>query len=273
MTYLLSVHMAVVSLPYGGGLGNLLFYHHAAFALSKKLNVPMYINADYHYEKFRNIALYDKIFNHVEFVNRTSPIFQKRCTVYTEPHFYYDPIPTQSSDVILLQGYFQSYKYFWDSMGDIINQLQTNLGFDFMKKEYDMLANGQKTVCVHVRRTDYLTLSDIHTVLPEEYYEKALGHVSGRVLVFSDDIESIKNWDVWKTRDTVFVDEPDPVGTLWLMSMCDAFVIANSSLSLNAYLMAKYLRDAPGVAPREWFGPKGAQFRIDDIVPPGTITL
>lgn len=265
--------MAVVSLPYGGGLGNLLFYHHVAFGLSKRTGVDMYINADYHYEKFRNITLYDKIFKHVKFINRESPLFQKNGTLYNEPHFYYEPIPVSVSDVIFLQGYFQSYKYFWESMGDIIHQLQMNLGVGFMQTEYDTLACGEKTVCVHVRRTDYLTLSDIHTVLTEEYYEHALTHVSGRILIFSDDVESIKHWDVWKARDVVFVDEPDPVRTLWLMSLCDSFVIANSSLSLNAYLMAKYLRDTPGVAPTKWFGPNGPQFRIEDIVPPGTITL
>ena len=266
--------MAVVFLPDGGGLGNLLFYHHVAYALSKKLGVDMYINSDYEYEKFRNITAYDKIFTHVKFVTRFSPIFQQSCVLYSEPHFYYDPIPhVPEKSIILLRGYFQSYKYFWDVMGDITSQLQTNLGEDFMKKEYDALSLGNKTVCVHIRRKDYLTLSEIHTVLPEEYYREALSHIDGRLLIFSDDPGSIQHWDVWKSRETVFVDEPDPVRTLWLMSLCDSFIIANSSLSLNAYLMAKFLRDAPGVAPKNWFGPKGAQFLIDDIVPPGTITL
>jgi hypothetical protein len=266
--------MAVVFLPYGGGLGNLLFYHHAAYALSKKLGREMYINSDYEYEKFPNIKTYDKIFNHVNFVDHSSPLFQEQCSLYIEPHFYYDPIMVPDhAKVILLKGYFQSYKYFWDYMGDIVSQLQTNLGSEFMKKEYDDLSSGEKTVCVHVRRTDYLTLSDIHTVVPEDYYREALNHVDGRLLVFSDDTESIKHWDVWKSRETVFVDEPDPVRTMWLMSLCDSFIIANSSLSLNAYLIAKFLRDAPGVAPKNWFGPKGAQFTMDDIVPQGTITL
>jgi hypothetical protein len=266
--------MAIVFLPYGGGLGNLLYYHHTAFAVSKKLGVPMYFNSDYHDAKRKNIALYDKIFNHVDFVNRASPIVQTKGYMYTEPSYMYEPIKVPKDIVVFVQGYFQSYKYFWDYMGDIIKQFRTNLGDDFMKKEYDELRSGEKTVCVHVRRTDYLSDPDIHTVLPEEYYENALGHINtGRLLVFSDDIESIKHWDVWKTRDTVFVYEPDPVRTLWLMSLCDSFVIANSSLSLNAYLMAKYLRDAPGVAPLKWIGPKGPRFRIDDIVPPGTITL
>jgi hypothetical protein len=156
-------------------------------------------------------------------------------------------------------------------MGDIIKQFQVNLGSEFMKKEYNDLAAGEKTVCVHVRRTDNITNSHIHTLLSEDYYKSSLKHVTGRLLVFSDDPESIKHWDVWKSRETVFVDEPDPVRTLWLMSLCDSFIIANSSLSLSAYLMAKFLRDAPGVAPGKWFMENTYTFKIDDIVPPGTI--
>lgn len=264
--------MAVVFLPYGGGLGNLLFYHHVAYALSKKLGRHMYISNDYEDNLRVNISTYDKLFDHVNYVNRTSTLFQEQCVLYVEPHFYHDPIvvPTDAN-VILLKGYFQSYKYFWGYMGDIIKQFQMNLGSEFMKKEYYDLAAGEKTVCVHVRRTDYITNSHIHTLLSEEYYKSSLEHVKGRLLVFSDDPESIKHWDIWKSRETVFVDEPDPVRTLWLMSLCDSFVIANSSLSLSAYLMAKFLRDAPGVAPGNWFGPRGPQFNMEDIVPPGTI--
>jgi hypothetical protein len=266
--------MAVVFLPYGGGLGNLVFYHHAAFAVSKKLGAPMYINSDYQDEKRKNIALYDKIFSHVEFVNRESPIVQTKGYMYTEPSYMYEPIKVPNDIVVFMQGYFQSYKYFWDCMGDIIKQFRTNLGDDFMKKEYDELRSGEKTVCVHVRRTDNITNCAHHTLLGEEYYINALEHMNtGRLLVFSDDPESIKRWDVWKTRDTVFVDETDPVRALWLMNLCDSFVIANSSFSLNAYLMAKFLRDTPCVAPAQWTGPLGVRFKIHDLLPPGTIII
>lgn len=263
--------MTVIFLPYGGGLGNLLFYHHVAYALSKKLGRDMYISNDYEDNLRINISSYEKLFDHVKYVNHTSPLFREQCAMYIEPHFYYDPIMVpEHAKVILLKGYFQSYKYFWDYMGDIVSQLQKNLGSEFMKKEYDVLSAGEKTVCVHIRRTDYLSHQDIHTVVPEEYYHEALRHVDGRLIVFSDDTESIKHWDVWKSRETVFVDEPDPVRTLWLMSLCGSFIIANSSLSLNAYLIAKFLRNAPGVAPKSWFGPRGPQFNMEDIVPPGT---
>lgn len=262
---------SIVFLPYGGGLGNLVFYHHVAYALSKRLGLDMYMNTTYQDNLRKNITEYDKIFDHVKFVTHDSSIFQEKYTTYTEPHFYYDPINVSTEHNLFLQGYFQSYKYFWDYMGDIIKQFQVNLGSEFMKKEYDDLAAGEKTVCVHVRRTDNITNSHIHTLLSEDYYKRSLEHVTGRLLVFSDDPESIKHWDVWKSRETVFVDEPDPVRTLWLMSLCDSFVIANSSLSLSAYLMAKFLRDAPGVAPGNWFMENTYTFKIDDIVPPGTI--
>jgi len=262
---------SIVFLPYGGGLGNLVFYHHVAYALSKRLGLDMYMNSSYIDNNRKNIKDYDKLFDHVKFVTHESPVFRERYTLYVEPHFHYVPIIVSTEHNIFMQGYFQSYKYFWDYMGDIINQFQTNLGSDFMKKEYDELAADEKTVCVHVRRTDNITHSHIHTLLSEEYYKSSLEHVKGRLLVFSDDPESIKHWEVWKSRETVFVDEPDPLRTLWLMSLCDSFVIANSSLSLSAYLMAKFLRDAPCVAPEKWFESQGPVFKIDDILPPGTL--
>ena len=175
---------------------------------------------------------------------------------------------------MFLRGYFQSYKYFWDDIQDIVIQFTKNVGEDFMKEEYERISCGTKCVCVHVRRTDYLEFSEIHTNLTESYYKQALERFPDyRVLVFSDDTESIRYWDVWKTREVHFVDEPDPLRTLWLMYYCDAFVIANSSLSLNAYLFARGMRETPGVAPAQWFGPKGPKFKIEDLVPPGTECL
>lgn len=259
--------MTIISLPGGGGLGNLLFYHHVAYALSKKHKVPMYMNCDYNDPKRPNIRVYDDLFKHVNFVDRT---FQAQGNIYTEPNFFWDDIP-YSGETLFLRGYFQSYKYFWDVISDIVKQFTQNLGETFVLDEYNELAQGKPCICVHVRRTDYLNDPDIHTNLSEEYYIQALDEFpEHRVLVFSDDIESVRDWNVWKTKDVHFVDEPDPVRTLWLMYRCDAFVIANSSLSLNAYLFAHGTRNTPGIAPAQWFGPKGPRFKIEDIVPPGT---
>jgi hypothetical protein len=262
--------MAVISLPNGGGLGNLLFYHHVTYALSKKHMIQMYMNCDYIDEKRPNIRVYEKLFQHVEFINHT---FQKDGTLYTEPNFFWNDIP-YTRGTLFLRGYFQSYKYFWDVIPDIVSQFTKNLGETFMLGEYTELAQGNPCVCVHVRRTDYLNDPDIHTNLTEDYYVKGLkSFPDHRVLVFSDDTESIRHWDAWKSKNVHFVDEPDPLRTLWLMYRCDAFIIANSSLSLNAYLFAKGTRDTPGVAPSQWFGSKGPQFKIEDIVPPGTECL
>jgi hypothetical protein len=62
------------------------------------------------------------------------------------------------------------------------------------------------------------------------------------------------------------INEPDPLKTLFLMSLCDGFIIANSSLSLMAY----YMREQEGahlVAPKKWFGPN-VQFDINEIIKP-----
>jgi hypothetical protein len=152
----------------------------------------------------------------------------------------------------------------WPEIVDVISKNMGNL----MKAEYSALSHGEETTCVHVRRCDYLQYSRIHTNLTESYYEKAIALLPPKkLLVYSDDINEVKNWKVWQHKDITFVDEPDAVRAMWLMSMSSQFIIANSSLSLNAYMIAM-VRGAQYVAPANWFGPDGLQFKIEDLVPP-----
>lgn len=131
----------------------------------------------------------------------------------------------------------------------------------------------KKTVCVHIRRGDYLKLPEFHPVLPESYYKTALTqHQDKRILVFSDDIPIIKDWQLWKDYDTMMIDEMEPLKSIYLMSFCDAFVIANSSMSLNAYYMRTNL-DAPLALPNIWFGSKGPAYNLGDLVPLDTTTV
>jgi hypothetical protein len=61
------------------------------------------------------------------------------------------------------------------------------------------------------------------------------------------------------------VHEPDPLKSLFFMSLCDHFIIANSTMSLMAY----YMREQEGaqlVAPRHWS--RDVNFKIDDLIRP-----
>jgi len=57
------------------------------------------------------------------------------------------------------------------------------------------------------------------------------------------------------------------------MSLCDNFIIANSSLSLSAYLLRQN-KKAKLVAPNNWFGPKlNIKFNINDFIPSNGIII
>ena len=134
---------------------------------------------------------------------------------------------------------------------------------------YEYISKGLETICVHVRRGDYLALSDYHTVIDEEYYVTSLSKFdtsTKMVLVFSEDPKEIEHWKVWQLSNVHFVHIPDPVETLWLMTMCTHFIIANSSLSLQAYYMREN-KSAQIEYPKNWFGPRGPAFDMNDIMP------
>lgn len=100
------------------------------------------------------------------------------------------------------------------------------------QKIYASLPHTKKIVAMHFRRTDYLVLSSLN--LTFDYYKKAMGFFNNdnvTFLVFSDDIESCKEFDIFKTVDTIFVSTHSAGVDMCLMSLCDHNIIANSTFS------------------------------------------
>ena len=113
-------------------------------------------------------------------------------------------------------------------------------------------------VSIHVRRTDYLALSDIHLNLNISYYEEAISHFSKEksiFLIFSDDVEFIQREPLFKNLvNKYIITDQDDEYCFWLMSACDHNIIANSSFSWwGAYLNM----DPEKIVcyPSVWFGP------------------
>lgn len=246
-----------------GGLGNLIFQHNAAYAFARDYDQPLCI-----LRTRRNIAerpdstFYANLFRHVTFTDYVEH------PMYREIRYMYDPIP---SHVKTLDGYFQSWKYFarYDlELRDLFvsNERET---YDTMTQLYDTISQGKQTTCVHIRRGDYLKDPTIHPTVGESFFEKAIDRTR-RLLVFSDSMHMVRDWSLWVHHDVYFVESvPGALETLFLMSMCDDFVISNSSLSLCAYYM-RVKRNAQLTVSAQWFGPDGPQFSMDDLVPPGT---
>jgi len=175
------------------------------------------------------------------------------------------------SENICLYGYFQSYKYFQDVYPTIYRLLD----IDKQKEKVICLYNEHKqrtvelnkTVSIHFRLGDYKKLTDIHPIMPYEYYKNALHHIITNdstitnILYFCEeddiiDVEIIIN----KLKDDfvmIDIERMDNHLKDWeqmlLMSCCKHNAIANSSFSW----WGAYLNNNPEKIvcyPNVWFG-------------------
>ena len=133
-----------------------------------------------------------------------------------------------------------------------------------------MIESVENPIALHVRRGDYIKNAENHFNLPRAYYEAALSKFDANrnVIVFSDD-------PVWCHDEGTFVDDrfiisenEDNRVDLCLMSLCDDFIIANSSYSWwGAWLSTN--KDKTVIAPAQWFGKTGytKDHNTKDLIP------
>ena len=200
-----------------GRLGNQLFQIASTMGIAS-LNSMLYTFPEWEYGEH---------FHHLTTVG-IPPVLK----TYKEPDSYYHEVDLEKGVHWDLVGYFQSWKYFNDIKGTILDQFY----FDKVQRE---------GVALHIRRGDYLTLSHIHPVLPLEYYENALTYFPNtQVFVYSDDIEWCKQ--NFKYKDTEFVSTGSDIEDFKLMAGHDKFIMANSSFSYwAAYLSCSNAVIAP----------------------------
>lgn len=270
-----------------GGLGNLLFIAATCFALSKKYKVKLrfYCHPELWRDAKRRGMQYYKIFKKFDIDctnNRKSGI------TFREPYFFYDSITLDRKNHNFIYGYFQSYKYFDAYKTEFIKMLYNpyESEVDSQLTQYlleQVAATNDESdsppskkiqevefVSIHIRRTDYLALSDIHLNLDTSYYEEAISHFSTEnniFLIFSDDVEFIQKEPLFKKlRHKYIITNQDDEYCFWLMSACHHNIIANSSYSW----WASYINSNPNklvICPSKWFGPKGPVYKMRDIVP------
>jgi hypothetical protein len=200
--------------------------------------------------------------------------------VWHEPTFHYIPIP---ADAQILDGYFQSSKYFADISSVIRHMFNISPGQqEVVRATYAPILTDEvceRAIVIHVRRGDYLTgpiNPTKHGFLSADYYRRGIAEVRGRIpdgssaplLVFSDDLAWCRAQDFFE--GAIFVDEPHDVKALWLMSRYQNYVISNSSFSWWAVWLGATARCV--VAPDRWFGHPGP-YDFEDIYEPDWIKI
>jgi hypothetical protein len=188
---------------------------------------------------------------------------------YSEPFFHFKDIPYRRG--LDLIGYFQSEKYFSHCKNDIRNIFEFK---DSLSKEEDFEFLNE-ACSVHVRRTDYLSLSDYHPFPGLEYYQRAMDHMRGlginKFIFFSDDIEWCKN--NFGFRGSIEYSEGNTnIRDLYLMSKCRHNIIANSSFSWWGAWLNKN-PEKTIIAPSLWFGSAKKGTITEDLYCDGWIKM
>ena len=185
-----------------------------------------------------------------------SPPSDVRFTHYREPNFSYNGIPRAEN--LLLEGYFQSEKYFVHNRKVILDTFEFPEGMrNYIYLKYSRLIDMDNTVSVHVRRGDYITdFNGCFEILDNEYYDEAFNRFpENSVFVFfgehPEDLEHCK--EVMNTKRAFYIREESDIADLYLMSKMKSNIIANSSFSWWAAWLNTH-EDKKIIAPQKWFG-------------------
>jgi hypothetical protein len=96
--------------------------------------------------------------------------------IIREKTFNYEELPFVTKlENVILDGYFQSPKYFEKNYNKIYDCLQ----FEVLKKKATSKYNYnyKEFISIHFRQGDYKNLQDIHPILTYKYYENSLKEI------------------------------------------------------------------------------------------------
>jgi hypothetical protein len=285
--------MIIVKLK--GGMGNQMFQYAIGRALSIKNNTKLGLDLAYLLDKtprsnftFRNYDL--DIFNiHAEIIPQTkinfiNKTFKGKLGVYfdflkrkfikslgIEKSFNFDSSILGLKGDVYLDGYWQSPKYF-EMIEDVIREDFTlKYGLPLSTKNLIEVIEKENSVCIHVRRGDYVG-NKFHEIVGKEYYNNGIDLISkkikiDKIYVFSDDIKWCEE-NMKFEFPVMFVGEEyageKAEGHLMLMKSCKNFIIPNSSFSWWAAWLSNY-KDKIVIVPKQWFG--NGSINSDDLIP------
>lgn len=236
-----------------GGLGNQMFQISKALSEGYENGIevvfrpssfiPMNGNQPTEYldNIYRNLT-FKEIDENLERISEPSWSFNKTNI------FYYKSIE--------FYGYYQSSKNF-KSQSEKIKDcfLPTQQFINKIKNLYPKIF-GENSVSIHVRRGDYVGISEILPVIDKTYIDESLNQIGkhSHIFIFSNDKEWCK--ENLNYENSTVVEGLEDYEELWSISLCNHNIMSNSSFSWwGSYLNLN--KNKKVIVPSVWFGSKG----------------
>lgn len=184
-----------------------------------------------------------------------------------EEQFHYKEIPFDEAwrgQNIILQGYYQSWKYFDEYREELLNSFAI---------PWKLI---EDTCSIHARFGDYLSIEGKHILVNEPYLREAMQIVTAKTgitkfKVFSDDIQHFKN-NFGHISQFEYSSNADIMQDLVDASCCHSQIGSSSSYSW----WINYLNRNPSkviVTQSEWFKKNWDGANTDDVLMPDWIKL
>jgi len=280
-----------------GGLGNQMFQYATGRALAYSLDLPLKLdisffsnssNRKFMLHNFNISAQYATLeeIKRVKMRNYPLPIqklistfrkIKKENTLYIkEGNRSLDVNQLKGYDIIYLNGYWQSEKYFRHIESIIQSEFTLKSKTDLINQQYleDILSSN--SVSIHIRRGDYISnpkANQKYILCTLDYYQKAIDFISERVdnpkfYIFSDDLQwAISNLQIQYPAFFILHNIQKEYEDLRLMVSCKHHIIANSSFSWWGAWLGNYSEKIT-IAPYQWFKDPILEKKANDIVVP-----
>jgi hypothetical protein len=200
----------------------------------------------------------------------------------SEPHFHFsENIIRQYNSSVYLSGYWQTEQYFKAIEATVRQDFRFAKPMNPLTEQAAGQIMGTGAVSIHIRRGDFVTnqtSNQFHGVCDLGYYQQSIDFIANKItsptfFIFSDE----PDW----VAENLKIDYPchlighnqgsDSYQDLYLMSLCQHHIIANSSFSW----WGAWLNPSPSklvIAPKFWLNPHSrwfAEMKIDtkDILP------
>jgi hypothetical protein len=268
-----------------GGCANQIFQYATGLALARRLGVDLNLDVSWYETATPDMP---RMYSLGLFKGVDARVVRSLLgRIIREEGFPYNPALFENAPrKCSLVGYWQCEKYFFELRDELRERLRPRepLPAWAIATEREILHAGDRSVFVHVRRTDYVG-NPYHATLPMDYYREAAALIAGKVpnpvfFVFSDDPEWCEANFKLPYPTTIAGNFDRTVehhvgredAELYLMRLCGHAIIANSSYSWWGAWLGADIKGGMVIAPKSWFGPA---FKDDprDIVPGRWIRL
>ena len=195
-----------------------------------------------------------------------------------QDRYEFDPRIPALPDNVYLDGYWQTDKYFLSVADQIRSDLDTDIGLSPIARQMQQQMLANKSVCVHIRRGDYLEILSQVGVVGADYIQAGIRllaerHTGLHFYVFSNDPQwCVANLKIAQPHTFINAENAgkNDKEHFMLMSSAQHFIIANSTYSWWAAWLVRN-QGKVVIAPKRWMlDPK---INTNDVLPTGWLAL